>query len=89
MPEQGLSRLSEHRHFNDFVRVTFVSSISVRTFCTDFDNRSDTLGFPEGDAPLSHGTHGHVILDFFSNPLPGGIIIRSTFSFYAAFAARA
>ena len=75
MPEQGLSRRSDYRHFNDFVRVTFVSSISVRTFCTDFDHRSDTLGFPKGDDPLSHGTHGHVILDLFADPLPGGIII--------------
>ncbi len=89
MPEQGLSRRSDYRHFNDFVRVTFVPSISARIFCTDFDNRSDTLGFSERDDPLSQGTHGHVILDFFADPLLCGIIIRSAFSFYAAFAARA
>jgi hypothetical protein len=89
MPEQGPTRRSDYRHFNDFVRITFVSSISARIFCTNFDHRSDTLGSAEEDDSISHGTHGYVILDFFANPLPGGIFFRSALSFYAGFAAAA
>jgi hypothetical protein len=89
MPEQGPSGRSDYRHFNDFVRVTFVPSISTRIFCTDLGHRSDTLGSAQEDDPLSHGTYGHVVLNLFANAFTGRIIMRSTSSFYAAFAAAA
>ena len=89
MPEQGPSRRSDYRHFNDFVRVTFVPSISARIFCTDLDHRSDTLGSAKEDNPLSHGIYDHVVLNLFANPFTGRIIMQSTSYFYAAFAAAA